>query len=86
MKEKPRHVQPGDADALNALRVKFELTCDALADDLCAIVEWLADGAKSPRPVLVDFAFVNAPDRMNDCRDLLGRIEDITARGERGKA
>lgn len=66
------------AVALDALRVQFEDNADRLAEDLCAIAEWLRDRSKG-----VEYAFLDTPQRLDHCYFLLHEIGRITGRAIR---
>ena len=72
-----------DNDGLRQLRVAFESATHSLSASLAVINAYLASGAPSAIPKLVSIAFLNAPDRMNECRSLIGQIEAITRDAER---
>lgn len=72
-----------DNDELRQLRLDFEIATQSLFTSLAVINAYLAGGAPALVPELVAIAFLNAPDRMNECRGLLGQIEAITRDAER---
>lgn len=79
---KPPGPQPGDGLTLDSLRIQFDDCAEAIAFDLCRIIEWLNLGA--PADAKPSFVFMRLPDHLNRCRWLVGKIQDVTQRAERG--
>jgi hypothetical protein len=67
--------------SLDSLRVQFDAVADELAFELCTIANWLAVGAWDKKP---KEAFTACTLHMNEVRYLMGEIEAVTQRTERG--
>lgn len=69
--------------SLDSLRVQLECVHDLLSYELKRIGHWLAVGAYTTKP---GEAFSSVSDHMNEARYLLGEIENVTSRTDKGKA
>lgn len=67
--------------SLDSLRMQFNSVADELVMDLCTIANWLAVGAWDKKPAQ---AFTTVVDSMNEIRFLMGELERITSRTNRG--
>lgn len=67
--------------SLDSLRMQFDAVADELAMELCTIANWLAVGAWDRKPAQ---AFTACADHCNEVRWLMGEIERITSRTNRG--
>lgn len=72
-----------DGRTIDSLRWQLECVHDLLSWELRRIGDWLAVGAWADKP---GGAFISVSDHMNEARYLLGEIEEVTARTDRGKA
>lgn len=86
MSEQAPKAQPTDRARLQSLTVQFDVCSLSLMNALDYIGAWAKGGYPLPMPDPVRMSMARAPDDMNECRYLLGEIEPITQRMERGPA